>query len=131
MNVDLINVITLAYLGDSIYEVYVREHLIKKGIAKVEELQKEAVKYVSAKGQSRILSYLIENNLLTDIELDVVKRGRNYKRASHPKNTDIITYKMSSGFEAMIGYLYLNNYKDRLDEIMNYILGGSYEKENN
>lgn len=130
MDLNLINVITLAYIGDAVYEVYVREYLIKKGIAKVEELQKESVKYVSAKSQCKILSYLIENNLLTEIELDVVKRGRNYKRTSHPKNTDIITYKMSSGFEAMIGYLYLNDDKDRLNEIMNYILGGIYEKEN-
>ena len=130
MDLNLINVITLAYIGDAVYEVYVREYLIKKGIAKVEELQKESVKYVSAKSQCKILSYLIENNLLTEIELDVVKRGRNYKRTSHPKNTDIITYKMSSGFEAMIGYLYLNNDKDRHNEIMNYILGGIYEKEN-
>ena len=131
MNIDLINVISLAYLGDSVYEIYVREYLIKKGIAKVEDLQREAVKYVSAKSQCKILSYLMDNNLLTEIELDVVRRGRNYKRTSHPKNTDIITYKMSSGFEAMIGYLYLNNEKDRLNEIINYILGGSYEKENN
>ena len=130
MNIDLINVISLAYLGDSVYEIYVREYLIKKGIAKVEDLQKEAVKYVSAKSQCKILSYLMDNELLNDMELDIVKRGRNYKRTSHPKNTDIITYKMSSGFEAMIGYLYLNNEKDRLDEIMNYILGGIYEKEN-
>ena len=63
-------------------------------------------------------------------ELDIVKRGRNYKRGSHPKNTDIITYKMSSGFEALIGYLYLSNKKERLNEIMNIILGGSYEKDN-
>ena len=131
MDLNLINVITLAYIGDAVYEVYVREYLISKGIAKVEELQKESVKYVSAKSQCKILSYLMDNNLLTEIELDVVKRGRNYKRTSHPKNTDIITYKMSSGFEAMIGYLYLNNDKDRLNEIMNYILGGIYEKENN
>ena len=131
MDINLINVITLAYLGDSIYEVYVREYLINKGIAKVLDLQKESIKYVSAKSQSKILSYLIENNLLIENELDIVKRGRNYKRSSHPKNTDIITYKMSSGFEAMIGYLYLSNNKDRLDEIMSYILGGSYEKENN
>ena len=131
MNVDLITVITLTYLGDSIYEVYIREYLIKKGIAKVEDLQREAVKYVSAKSQAKILSCLINNDLLTESEFDVVKRGRNYKRTSHPKNTDIITYKMSSGFEAMIGYLYLIDKKDRLDEIMNYILGGSYEKENN
>lgn len=131
MDLNLINVISLAYIGDAIYEVYVREYLIKQGIAKVEELQKESVKYVSAKSQCKILSYLIDNNLLTDTELDIVKRGRNYKRASHPKNTDIITYKMSSGFEAMIGYLYLNNNKDRLDVIMDYILGGNYEKEIN
>ena len=131
MDLNLINVITLAYIGDAVYEVYVREHLIKNGIAKVEELQREAVKFVSAKNQSKILSYLIDNNLLTEIEIDIVKRGRNYKRSSHPKNTDIITYKMSSGFEAMIGYLYLNDDKNRLNEIMNYILGGIYEKENN
>ena len=130
MDLNLINVITLAYIGDAVYEVYVREYLVKKGIAKVEELQKESVKYVSAKNQCKILSYLMDNNLLTEIELDVVRRGRNYKRTSHPKNTDIITYKMSSGFEAMIGYLYLNNDKDRLNEIINYILGGIYEKEN-
>lgn len=131
MDLNVINIITLAYIGDAVYEVYIRDYLIKKGIAKVEELQRESVRYVSAKSQSKILTYLIDNNLLTDFELAVVKRGRNYKRASHPKNTDIITYKMSSGFEAMIGYLYLNNEKDRLNDIMNYILGGSYEKENN
>ena len=128
MDVNLINVITLAYIGDAVYEVYIREHLIKNGIAKVEELQKEAVKYVSAKSQAKILTYLMNNNLLTACELDVVMRGRNYKRTSHPKNTDIITYKLSSGFEAMIGYLYLNNYKERIDLIMSYILGGNYEE---
>jgi ribonuclease-3 family protein len=130
MDLRTINVITLAYLGDAIYEVYIREHLIKKGIAKVEELQKEAVKYVSAKSQARILTYLMENDLLNESELDVVMRGRNYKRTSHPKNTDIITYKLSSGFEAMIGYLYLNNKKERLDLIMSYVLGGNYEEIN-
>ena len=128
MDVNLINVISLAYLGDAIYEVYVREYLLKNGIAFVEDLQRESIKYVSAKSQAKILSYLIDNNILTDTELEVVKRGRNYKRTSHPKNTDIITYKMSSGFEAMIGYLYLTNMKDRLDEIMNIILGGNYEE---
>ena len=131
MDLNLVNVITLAYIGDAVYEVYVREYLINSGIAKVEDLQKEAVKFVSAKSQCKILSYLMNNNLLTENELDIVKRGRNYKRTNHPKNTDIITYKMSSGFEAMIGYLYLNNEKERLNEIMNYILGGIYEKENN
>lgn len=128
MDVNLINIMSLAYLGDAVYELYVREYLLKKGIAKVEELQREAVNYVSAKNQCKILTYLIDNNLLTGKELEIVKRGRNYKRASHPKNTDIVTYKISSGFEALIGYLYFCNEIDRLNEIMNLIFGGIYEK---
>ena len=130
MDVKSINVITLAYLGDAVYEVYVREYLIKKGIAKVEELQKKAINFVSAKSQSKILDYLISNNILNDGEIDIVKRGRNYKRDSHPKNTDIITYKMSTGFETLIGYLYLNNKIDRINEIITEIFGGYYEKDN-
>lgn len=130
MNTKMINVITLAYLGDAVYEVYVRNYLIKKGIAKVEELQKEAINLVSAKSQSRILDYLIDNNILNEEEIDIVKRGRNYKRDSHPKNTDIVTYKMATGFESLIGYLYLENYIDRLNEIIDIIFGGYYEKNN-
>ena len=121
MNIDTINVIALAYVGDAVYEVYIRESLLKKGIVKVEELQKSATKYVSAKGQAKILTNLIDNNILTNDELDIVKRGRNNKRTNHPKNTDIITYKLSTGFETLIGYLYLSNNTNRLEEILNNI----------
>lgn len=125
-----INVITLAYMGDAVYEVYIRKALIDKNIALVDDLQKVAINYVSAKSQSKILNFLIDNGVLTLEEMDVVKRGRNYKRASHPKNTDILTYKNSTGFEALIGYLYLNNNKERLDNIMKIVLEESYEKNN-
>lgn len=121
MNTDSMNVITLAYLGDSVYEVYIREYLISKGIVYVVDLQKEAIKYVSAKSQAKILDYLVNNNYLSEEEVNIVKRGRNYKRDSHPKNTDIITYKKSTGFECLIGYLYLSKNINRLDEIMNII----------
>lgn len=121
MNVNCINIITLAYLGDAVYEVYIREYLIKKNIAKVDDLQREAIKYVSAKSQCKILNHLLENNILTEEEIDIVKRGRNYKRTTHPKNTDIITYKLSTGFEALIGYLYFTNQKERLEEIIKNI----------
>ena len=121
MDVNTINIVTLAYLGDAIYEVYIREKLIKNGIAKVEELQKEAVKYVSAKGQASILTKLLEENILTEEEIDIVKRGRNYKRSAHPKHTDIITYKLSTGFESLIGHLYLSNDLKRLEEIFKQI----------
>ena len=82
---------------------------------------KFTIKYVSAKGQANILNNLIDNNHLTEEELEIVKRGRNYKRSSHPKHTDIITYKYSTGFEALIGYLYLSNNQNRLTEILNKI----------
>ena len=121
MDIKMINVITLAYLGDAIYEVYIREKMIKEAPLKVEQLQKKAINYVSAKAQAKILSNLIDTNDLTDEELDIVKRGRNYKRSSRPKNTDIITYKLSTGFETLIGYLYLSGKKTRLREILELI----------
>lgn len=120
MDINNINVIVLAYLGDAIYEMYIRESLINKGINKVERLQEESVKYVSAKGQAKILDNLIITGILNEEETDIVKRGRNYKRSAHPKNTDIVTYKYATGFETLIGYLYLTN-KDRLNEILNQI----------
>lgn len=121
MNKEL-NVLVLAYIGDSVYEVYIREYLVKKGIFKVDKLQKEAIKYVSAKSQAGFVNYLISNAILNDDELDIFYRARNHKGSRHPKNTDIITYKISTGFEAIIGYLYLENKKDRIFEIMDFIM---------
>ena len=120
MNTKLINIQVLALLGDAVYSLYIREELIKQGINNIEKLQKKQVEYVSAKGETKILNHLIDNNILTEEELDIVKRGRNYKNNSHPKNTDIITYKLSTGFESLLGDLYINN-KNRLEEILNLI----------
>ena len=75
MDIRTINVISLAYLGDSVYEVYVREHLIKMGISLVENLQREAIKYVSAKSQSKIVRWLTDNNYLNNDELDIIPGG--------------------------------------------------------
>lgn len=111
------NVLVLAYLGDSVFEIIVRKYLIGQGINKVNTLQKEAIKYVSAKGQCSFVTKLIEENKLTDDELEIFYRGRNHKSNSHPKNTDIITYKYATGFEAIIGYLYLKNDYKRIEEI--------------
>ncbi|NLL44717.1 MAG: ribonuclease III [Mollicutes bacterium] len=118
-----INVLVLAYLGDSIYEIYIREYLIKKGIAKVNDLQKEAIKYVSAKQQCNYLKEMLANNFFNEEEKNIIMRARNHKGSSHPKNTDIVTYKYATGLEALIGYLYLNNNKSRIDDIMKYIIG--------
>lgn len=121
MDINTINIITLAYLGDAVYEVYIRQKLIEQGIAKVEELQKTAVNYVSAKGQAQILQNLMDRDLLTEEECSIIRRGRNNKRNTHPKHTDIVTYKYSTGFEALIGYLYLSNQKERIEQILNDI----------
>lgn len=121
MNLLEINVLVLAYLGDTVYENYVRKFLINKGIAYVDQLQKEAVSYVSAKRQAFFLQEMMNQCFLEEVELDVVKRARNYKTTSHPKNCDIITYKYATGLEALIGYLELSKNKERIDEIMNFI----------
>lgn len=116
------NSLTLAYLGDAVYEIYIRTYLLSKNIVKIDELQKEAIKYVSAKAQSNIVNNLIEEGFLSLEEIEIYKRARNHKQNHKPKNTDIITYKNATGLEALIGYLYLNN-KNRCDEIMNHIEG--------
>ena len=122
MDVKEINVLVLAYLGDSIYEVYVREFLVKKGIANVNDLQTESIKFVSAKAQAEILKDLINKDYFNDEELSVIKRGRNYKCGRHPKNCDVVTYKYATAFETLIGYWYLDNKKEKIEKLMIEIL---------
>ncbi len=117
------NVLALAYLGDSVYEVYIRDYLIKNGIEKVKKLQEEAIKYVSAKNQAKFLNMLLDKNFFNEVELEILYRARNHKGSRHPKNTDIITYKHSTAFEAVIGYLYLENDIKRIEEIIKFIIG--------
>lgn len=114
------NNLVLAYLGDAVFELYVRSYLINRGISKVKELQRESIKFVSAEGQAKFLKNLIEQDFLSEEEIDIVKRGRN-AHSHKSKSTDIITYKTSTGFEALIGYLYLND-RSRLEEIMKEVL---------
>jgi ribonuclease-3 family protein len=116
------NVLVLAYLGDSIYEIYIRTFLIDKGISKVKELQKEAVKYVSASSQEKFLKKMIESHFLIEEELDIVYRARNHKVNHKPKNASIVTYKYATGLEALIGYLYLEKKKERIVEITDFIV---------
>ncbi len=123
MNINEINVLVLAYLGDTIYEDYIRKYLIMKGIANVNDLQTESLKYVSAKGQAKYINEMLDNNFFTEEELSIIKRARNNSSKTHPKNCDVVTYRYATALEALIGYLELSNNKDRIDEIMKYILG--------
>lgn len=123
MDLREVNVLVLAYLGDTVYENYVRKYLINLGIGNVNDLQRKSIQYVSAKGQAKYLKELIDKEFFSEEEINIIKRARNYKTTSHPKNCDIITYKEATGLEALIGYLSLSNNNNRIDEIMKYILG--------
>ena len=120
MNTKEINIQVLALLGDAVFSLYIREKLLKLGINNPNILQQKQVEYVSAKSQVKILERLIREEKLSIEEQDIVKRGRNNKKDNHPNNTDIMTYKLSTGFEALLGDLYLND-KKRLEEILSLI----------
>ena len=115
------NSLVLAYIGDAIYEVLDRKHLIDKGFIKVNDLQKEALNYVSAKNQALFLKELLNNDFFTTYEIEIIKRARNTKTHSKPKNCDILTYKHATALESVFGYLYMNNKYDRIKEIFDYL----------
>ena len=109
--------LVLSYLGDTVYESYIREHLIRQNInRKVNNLHKLAIQYSKAQAQATIIHELMDE--LTEEEMRIFKRGRNQKPHTSPKNADIIDYKCATGFEALIGYLYLSEDKERLEYII-------------
>ncbi len=118
MKPELVNPLVLAYLGDGVFEVYVREHLIvERGISKPDLLQKEAILYVSAKAQSEFMKEAILNNWVSEEEIAIYKRGRNAKSTRVMKNTSVVVHNQSSGFEALIGHLYMKKQDKRISEI--------------
>ncbi len=110
--------LTLAYIGDAVYELKVREYLLSSGITKVNNLHQEAItKYTSAQAQSKIINYLMDK--LSEEEIEYFKRGRNTGGTHHPKNSSLKEYRLATGFESLIGALYLEKNYERLDEIIN------------
>lgn len=116
-----LNSLALAYMGDAVYELYVRHHLLQSGKVRPNQLHKEATAYVSAKSQAKYLHMLMEMEALTESEVTIVKRGRNAKSGSVPKNTDVQTYRYSTAFEALIGYLYLAGNEERIEELISTV----------
>ena len=116
------NPLVMAYMGDTIYEQYVREYLIRKGYSKIGELQQKSLEFVSAKSQRKHLERLENSGFLTEEEIEIVKWGRNAKGAK-TKHADIVTYRLATGLEALIGKLYFANKNERIKEIMSFIIG--------
>ncbi|MCJ1978354.1 Mini-ribonuclease 3 [Pseudolactococcus paracarnosus] len=119
---DLLNGIALAYAGDAVYEVFVRDHLLAKGITKPGELQKNAVRFVSAKAQAYLIAEMEKDAFLTEEELSYFKRGRNAHSKTTAKNTDVITYRISTGFEAVFGFNHLTGKNERVAELATYCI---------
>jgi len=115
-----LNPLVLAYIGDAVYEVFVRQYLISQPNHRPHELQKRSTRYVSAKAQSAALESWLP--LLNEEEMTMIKRGRNAKSGSSPKNADIIDYRRSTGFECLIGYLYYTGQQERMIELMQLAL---------
>ena len=109
-----------AYVGDSVYELYIRTHLVNSSNAKPHKLHLESIKYVKAESQAKILEKI--NEYLTDEEKDIVRRGRNTQNHHTAKNASSSDYAYSTGFEALIGYLYLTYQDERLEEILKMII---------
>lgn len=117
-DVKQLNALALAYMGDAVLEQAVREHLIRSGRVRPNTLHKESTKYVSAKAQASVVRVLLSEKFLTEEEEAVLRRGRNAKSGSTPKNTDVLTYKFSTAYEAVLGSLYLSGDFDRVREII-------------
>lgn len=122
LDVNLINGIALAFEGDAVYSLYIRRHLIFQGQTKPNQLHRLATRYVSAKAQAALIQKMLEAGLLSDKEEEIYKRGRNAHSHTKAKNTDIITYKMSTGFEAVMGYLHMTENLERLEELITWCI---------
>ena len=114
--VKAMNPLTLAYIGDAVYEIYIRKYLILKHPLKVNELNKKCIKFVKATAQKNVVMSI--EGELTEEEMRMVKRGRNCSPKTVPKHTQLIDYKLATGFEALLGYLYLLGDQERLEYII-------------
>lgn len=115
-NVKEMNTAALAYMGDAVYEVYVRKHVIESGRTSPKTLHRMSTAYVKAAGQAKIIKDMKEQ--LSEEEFAIVRRGKNHKVTSKAKNADIMTYRWATAFEALVGYLYLSGRIDRMEEII-------------
>jgi ribonuclease-3 family protein len=116
MKIEAINTTALAYIGDGVYELFVREMMVERGWTAADRLHRETVKYVRAENQAYAVKQIAE--MLTPEEQDLVRRARNRKSVTKPKNADPVSYKLATAMEALIGFLHLTGQTERIKEIM-------------
>ena len=116
MEATQLNPVTLAFVGDAVYSTYVRERLALSQNGKASDFQRVAIKLVSAKGQSGFLERILP--LLTEEESEIFRRGKNAKKATKSKSASSLEYNRSTGFEAVLGYLYLTGEEERIGQLL-------------
>ena len=110
--------LVLAYMGDAYYELFIRNMLVDQANEQVEKLHKKTISYVKASAQAAIIDHYIDAEMLTEEEMTVFKRGRNTKSHTIPKNAVPSEYRKATGFEALIGFLYLKGDTERSEELI-------------
>lgn len=113
---------SLAYLGDAVYELEIRQYILQSGYQDVNKLHKYAVKFTSGEAQAKIMEYFLANEVLNEEEITYYKRGRNSHHSKNRRSISVVSYKMATGFEALIGFLYLTEQKERLNELFALII---------
>lgn len=127
-DVEMLNPLVLAYVGDGVYEVFIRNVIVSRGIWQPKKFHLESVSFVKANAQAELLEAIKEG--LSETEADIVRRGRNAKSGTIPKNADRMDYKNATGFEALIGYLFLLGRYGRLKELFEKVLIAREKIEN-
>ncbi len=117
--VNLLNPVVLAYVGDAVFEIYIRQRLVAGSSRKPHELHRAATRYVSAAAQAKLLRRW--QPLLTEEEADIVRRGRNTKSGQPPRNADPADYRQATALECLVGYLYYNGAKERLEQLIGLV----------
>ena len=126
------NILELAYLGDALYELYVREYVLRTATtSRADLLHKEGVRFVCASGQAEALKAMADEGFLTMDEADFTRRAHNHKTATKPKNADPVDYKWATAFEALLGLKHLSGEKDRLGELMQRAVEITEERRSN
>lgn len=117
------NTTALAFVGDAVYELFIREHVFDEvRTSRADQMHRASVRYVKASAQCNCIKQLIKDEVLSDEELALTKRARNHKVSTKAKNASMVEYKWATAFEALLGYLYLSEQKERLNEIMSLSL---------
>ena len=129
MTANSYNGLSLAYIGDAIFELYIRKYVLSLGYTKVNDLHKQVIKYTSGEGQSYFIHKFLELNILNDDEMMIFKRGRNSHVNSSRKNLELKDYLDATGFEALMGFLYLDDKTERLEKLINLCIRLRGEKD--